>query len=155
VKIEYLCENMRFVNSAAEGIYREFITSTPDTRTYEQVLETVRNCGKTELPIRLIAVVDDKCAGMVSLVDSDLIGKCYTPWLALLFVNVQHRGRGTGRQLIERVKDIAADMGYGELYLRTEHAGKYYEKLGWQYIESGIDELGLHTDIYKTGLCPQ
>ena len=43
-------------------------------------------------------------------------------------------------------------MGYTKLYLRTEHAAEYYQKLGWLFIDERIDEFGIETKIFSNDL---
>jgi GNAT superfamily N-acetyltransferase len=76
----------------------------------------------------------------------------YTPWLAGLYVDESYRGEKIGVQLIERVKDIAKELGYDELYLRTEHASNYYRRLKWQFVESCYDDYDLKPDVFKVAL---
>lgn len=109
------------------------------------------------MPIRLVAVSDGKCVGTVTFIDNDFPGKTYTPWLGGLYVDVPYRNRGIGRSLIERVKQIAKDMGYNEVYLGTDNAGQYYKRLGWECVETGLitpygDSDNQMCEIYKYDL---
>jgi predicted N-acetyltransferase YhbS len=112
----------------------------------------MKACGKTELPIRLVAVIGGECVGTVALVENDLRCRPYTPWLASLIVAPAHRGQKIGEGLVESVKALAKDKGYRELYLRTEHASGYYVKLGWEFVETCEDDYGLKPDVFKIGL---
>ena len=149
MKIEYLADHMVFAEDVAGKIYREFIENIRCGVSYEQVLSSIKNCNRTELPIRLIALADNKCAGTVSIVKNDLKCRGYTPWLAALYVDVPYRGNKIGEQLVERVKCIVRELGCDELYLRTEHTGDYYRKRGWQFVESCTDEFNLDTEVFK------
>jgi len=104
--------------------------------TYKQLLERIPNCHKDKLPVCLVAVVDCKCVGTIALVENDLKGKEYTPWLAALYVDPSFRNQGIGMQLAERLLEVAKEFGCKELYLRTETAGDYFRKLGWEFVES-------------------
>ena len=152
MKIEYLCDNIIFADDVAAWIYNEFIKGIKTDRSYESVLSAIKNCSKTELPIRLVAMADNKCVGTVSIVQNDLKCREYTPWLASLYVDVPFRKNKIGEQLIDRVKDIAKGLGYSELYLRTEHASGYYRRLGWQFVESCDDDYNLKPDVFKLTL---
>jgi len=153
MKIEYLADHPEFMETVATWRYKEFIEGIRLGISYEQVLAAVKNCKISEFPICLAAIEDGVCAGTVSIVHNDLRYRDYTPWLASLYVDPAYRNRKIGERLIERVKDIAREMGYGELYLRTEHASGYYRKLGgWAFVESCEDEFGLVPDVFKTAL---
>jgi GNAT superfamily N-acetyltransferase len=132
----------------AAWIYNEFIKGIRAGVTYESVELAIASCHKTTLPVRLIALQDGQCVGTVSLVSDDLKGSGYTPWLAALYVDKPFRSQKIAEGLIERVKDIMAELGYDKLYLRTEHAAEYYRKRGWTYIETREDEFGLKPSVF-------
>jgi GNAT superfamily N-acetyltransferase len=134
---------------AANWIYGEFIHNIRRGVTYEDVYNRFENGVPGRLPVRFLALTDDMCVGTVSIVKNDLSGREYGPWLASLFVRPDFRSKGIGRLLIEKVKSAVWDMGYEELYLRTEHAGDYYRKLGWTFVEQCTDEFGLAPEVFR------
>ncbi|MCL2060182.1 MAG: GNAT family N-acetyltransferase [Oscillospiraceae bacterium] len=153
IHIEYLSDNDIFAENIAGWIFNEFIKGIRHGISYEQILLSVKTCHKTTLPVRFAAKSGARCVGTVSVVQNDLLYRDYAPWLASLYVDAPYRKLGIGEMLVDKAKETAAALGYSELYLRTEHAGKYYERLGWQYVESCVDEFKLNTDVYKyTGL---
>jgi predicted N-acetyltransferase YhbS len=147
--IEFLNDNITHAEQVAEWIYNEFIKDKRSGVSYEQVLNSVKLCCKDKLPVRLIALLDGRCVGTVAIVQNDLKGSEYTPWLAALYVDEAYRKNKIGEQLIEHVKAISKELGYSTVYLRTEHAGNYYKKLGWQYVETRKDEFGLNPGIFE------
>jgi len=153
MKIEYLCDDMGFVETIAKWTYDEFVDGIRIGLSYEDILRAKKICHKQELPIRLVALVDGVCVGTISIVYNDLECRNYTPWLASLYVDEQFRNQGIAVQLIDSVKGIAVQLGYKELFLRTEHASDYYRRLGWQFVETCEDEFGLKPDVFKLNLC--
>lgn len=149
VKIEYLCDDISYADIVAKWVYDEFIEGIKHGVSYEDVLSSVKDCEKDKLPICLIALSEDICAGTVSIVYNDLKCRDYTPWLSSLYVDKAYRNNKLGVRLIEHVKQIVKDLGYGELYLRTEHASDYYRKLDWQFIETCNDDFNLKPDVFK------
>ncbi len=138
-----------------QWIYDEFIVGQRDGVTYSDIETLFRESLDTNYPLTLVAESDGKYVGTVSLVKEDEIKNCpYTPWLASLYVLPEYRNRGIARILMDRCADAARDLGFKDLYLRTEHADKYYESLGWERVEACIDQYGLDTRIYKTALKP-
>ena len=150
--IEYLCDHINFADTVAKWIFDEFINGIKVDRSYENILSSVKNCHKLELPIRLIALLDGKCAGTVSIVFNDLKCRNYTPWLGSLYVDAAFRKKGIGEKLIDRVKTIVTELGYKELYLRTEHASGYYKRLGWEFVETCDDDYNLKPDVFRCKL---
>jgi predicted N-acetyltransferase YhbS len=154
MQIEYLADNINYTETVADWIYTEFVKGIRDGITREHVFKSMQKSNKTELPIRLVAIESGRCVGTVSLVANDLKGRDYAPWLASLYVDSSCRGNGIGERLVERVKEIAKDLGYNELFLRTEHASDYYRRLKWQFVESCYDEHNLYPDVFKFVLLP-
>ena len=152
INITYLSDNILCADTVAQWIFGEFIKDIRHGISYEQILLSIRTCHKDALPVRFVAKAGIKCVGTVSLVQNDLLYRDYAPWLASLYVDPAHRKQGVGRALVDRAKAAAASMGFSDIYLRTEHAGGYYEKLGWEYVESCVDEFNLNTDVYKCRL---
>jgi len=149
VTIEFLADNMIYAEQVAKWIYNEFIVNKRSGISFEQILNSVNETHKNKLPIRLVAILDEQCVGTVAIVENDLKGSEYTPWLAALYVDEAHRKNKIGEKLIERVKAVVRDLGYDELYLRTEHAGNYYRRLNWEYVETRTDEFGIKPDVFR------
>jgi len=147
--IAYLADHITFADDAATWIYGAFVEPVRDDLSYEQVLAKVKDCHKSQLPIRFVAILDGNCVGTVSLVHNDLKCRDYTPWLAALYVDESFRGRQIGERLLDHAKSIAQNLGYPALYLRTEHASNYYKKLGWQFVEACDDDFNLKPDVFK------
>ena len=59
----------------------------------------------------------------------------WSPWLAGVVVAPEHRRRGIGAALTERVAIEARSLGFFTLYLYTFSTEQYYSRLGWQFIE--------------------
>ena len=140
------------IKTATEWIYNEFIKDIRFGISYQQLSEMMSQSNVTSLPVRLIAVIDDVCIGTASLVKNDHSFLEYTPWLSALYVDPTYRGQKVAAKLIERVKEISKELGYKELYLRTEFASEYYRKRGWTFVESKLDEHNLVPDVFKCAL---
>lgn len=149
LEINDLSEQPQFADVVSGWIFNEFIKDVRDDLPFEKLAAHIRDCGKETLPIRLIAVLDGKCVGTVSIVENDLKCRAYTPWLAALVVDKELRGAGIGKALIAYAQKLARQMGYKELFLRTEHASGYYKKLGWQFVEKCADQYNLVPEVFK------
>ncbi len=99
----------------------------------EVVRRAPRYANRDRLPIMLIATAEDEPAGCVVLRETDLEGWEHVgPWLASLYVSPDYRGRGVGSLLTRSVENLAAKLGYRELYLFTPDAQGLYQRLGWE-----------------------
>ncbi|HEY4191424.1 MAG TPA: GNAT family N-acetyltransferase [Mesorhizobium sp.] len=63
-----------------------------------------------------------------------------TPWLAGLAVAKAFRGRGIGAALVRAVEAHARAVGAEPLYLYTWQARDFYAALGWQAVESLVQD---------------
>lgn len=152
MRIDYLCDNKQYIDTVVNWIYNEFIDGIRPGITYGMVKQSFENRKKGLIPTAVIALENNSCLGVASLVLNDLKVMDYSPWLAGLYVDKANRNRGVGRALIERVEEIAKALGADTLYLRTETASEYYRGLGWEYVESVIDEFELETEVYRKQL---
>lgn len=90
----------------------------------------------SEMPLTLVAIIDDQAVGMCSLRQNDGIRPDLCPWLGALVVDSDYQRQGIGRLLIEAAKEKARGMGYTELFLFCfdPTIPAYYERLGWKKI---------------------
>ncbi|HPX67499.1 MAG TPA: GNAT family N-acetyltransferase [Candidatus Syntrophosphaera sp.] len=100
------------------------------------------------LPSFYLMLDGERVAGCCALLTNDLISRQdLWPWLACLYVEPDYRGRALGATLLEHGAREAKRMGYGALYLTTDHDG-YYEKYGWSRMEDGYNLFGERSRIY-------
>jgi predicted N-acetyltransferase YhbS len=97
--------------------------------------------------VALIAELDGVLAGTCLLVRSEL-EPCHpvSPWLAGLYVAPEHRRHGVGSTLVQAIEVQARQRGYPRLYLYTDNAMAYYERLGWSVIDR-VDWQGFSTAL--------
>jgi GNAT superfamily N-acetyltransferase len=81
--------------------------------------------------------------GSASLIQSDMPTKCWTPWLASLYVHEPFRRMGVATKLIDRVISEAAALGHRKIYLWCESEAQraFYAKRGWQDVEVVTDYI--------------
>jgi predicted N-acetyltransferase YhbS len=86
--------------------------------------------------VALVAKLNGVLAGTCLLVRSEL-EPCHpvSPWLVGLYVTPEHRRQGVGRVLVKTIEDQARQRGGRRLYLYTDSAINYYERLGWGTID--------------------
>jgi GNAT superfamily N-acetyltransferase len=89
------------------------------------------------MPTVLVLLDADVPVGMVALCLNDLDARPQlNPWLAGLYVEPAHRGKGHGLRLIAALEALAWRQGVTRLHLYTATAVGLYEKAGWQPIDS-------------------
>lgn len=91
----------------------------------------------------------DAVVGSYGLIMNDLISRQdLWPWLCALYVEESYRGSALGEKMLEHGRQEAKRLGFGKLYLTTDHVG-YYEKYGWKYIGCGFDRNGDTGRVYE------
>jgi len=93
--------------------------------------------GAGPVPTSLVAHDGDRFIGTVSVIacDEDTRPQ-YTPWVAALWVEPDHRKQGIGARLVERAAAFSFRTGAGRVYLLSgAHRRSFYEGLGWSVLE--------------------
>ena len=90
----------------------------------------------------------DTIIGGFGLIDNDFMVRAdLCPWLCALHIEPAERGQQLGAKLLEHGCKEAAKLGFGEVYLNTDHVG-YYEKYGWRYIGDFPHQSGDDARVY-------
>lgn len=88
------------------------------------------------LPRTLVAVADDgRAVGSATLLARTITHPHLTPWLSMVVVLPEHRGRGVASVLSRRALDEAAELGFDTVYLFTPRHESLYARLGWRAFE--------------------
>ncbi|WP_282173384.1 GNAT family N-acetyltransferase [Cytobacillus firmus] len=131
-------------------IYKEFVVKTGRGMNFEDVVKHFSNTRDNTFPITLVALEYGECLGTVSIFENDLkIRDMYKPWLASLNTKPEFRSRGIGQELVAKTIDVVKELGFNELYLRTEDTSDYYRNRGWTYVETVSDDKYEKIDVFK------
>ncbi|KJH75400.1 MULTISPECIES: GNAT family N-acetyltransferase [unclassified Pseudomonas] len=150
MQIDYLCDHPALIPELAELNFNEWGQYRPGDNLQARTARMRAACGKGAVPTVVVAIEDAQMLGGALLVDSDLASRPeLTPWLAGVYVKVEHRGRGIASQLVTRIVDEAAALGIAELFLYTDNAQSLYASLGWQVVEDMVDDRGLEITVMK------
>ena len=90
---------------------------------------------------------NEKCLGFIYYLKNGVFGSC--PYLHIIAVKEECRGRGIGTQLIKYFEDNASDFSSAKYFLTVDdfnpRAKKLYEDLGYRCV-------GELPDLYKEGI---
>ncbi|RUO81064.1 hypothetical protein CWI84_02840 [Idiomarina tyrosinivorans] len=128
-------------------IYRQLGMSDADVHA---MIES--RCTDT-VPFFLIALDEqERLLGCGAVKDSELFTDAnLEPWLAAIVVTPEGRGRGVGSKIVRACEQRAAQHGIRTLYLSTDQAEAFYQKLGWERIDYR-QSLGVEVALMKREL---
>ena len=103
--------------------------------TFTQFLQ--KGLSDDGLPQTWIALSSHRVAGVASLSEQDMhTRQDLSPWLVGVYVDKADRGQGIGSALVSYVVERAAEMGIETLWLFTPDQEHFYQRLGWQSVET-------------------
>jgi GNAT superfamily N-acetyltransferase len=98
-----------------------------------------------DVPFALVALRDGAFAGVALAIASDMDERPqYSPWVAALWVDPEHRGKGVAAALVETAVQRAFGQGHETVYLCSQPSLRdLYLHLGWQIVEehAGANDL--------------
>ncbi|HEU5114821.1 MAG TPA: GNAT family N-acetyltransferase [Candidatus Paceibacterota bacterium] len=148
IEIKNLADCREHLSLVSEWLWREW--NSDDGRSVKDVEYRTEHClEKDRVPMTFVALFKDKPIGTYSLWTNDLkTRQDLTPWLSVLYVVPEMRGKGLGTLLQQHAISQAKKLKYESLYLITDHVG-YYEKAGWVFLETAPLRDGRRTRIYR------
>lgn len=151
IEIVNLANEQGYVNEVSEWIWKEW-SEIHGAKLEDIIYRTKHSINKNDIPQMFIAKYKEKVIGVVSLWRNDLTARQdLFPWMATLFVKEEFRNNGVGKRLQQVSIEHARELNYDYLYLITEH-DNYYEKTGWEYIETAPLGNGKYEKIYRYDL---
>lgn len=108
-------------------------TSYLDLKTTEAKFKNIYT-NVTSLPIGYALVINNEVVGFCVLKKENLIAyPDITPWLSDVMIFKEYRNKGYGRLLIKSILEECQNLNYKILYLWTDKAPAFYEKMGFIY----------------------
>ena len=142
--ISDLRERPEFFDIVADRIWRAWWKDSGHPLDY--ITGRLReNLNAEPIPIALVAHDGAAFLGSASVIASDLDERPhYTPWVAAVWVEPQHRSRGIGAALVERAAQHCFASDVNRVYLCARPArASFYQRLGWRPVESCVGKHGL------------
>ena len=132
-----------------EEVAKMIVNAWPELYQVESMFQTLKQ--DDYILKTLIATLNGKLIGTVSLVKHQLNMKHRTPWVAWLVIKEEHQYNGLGTKLLSKIITNAKEMGYQKLYLYTSGSGNFYKKNNWDLLMTIEDNKRIieiyHKDI--------
>ena len=136
MQIGYLADHLGFIPTLAQWHHQEWAYLRPGDSLEARTVRLRECCGHREIPTVVVAFTNHTLLGSAMLISHDMDTRLeLSPWLAGVFVALEHRRRGIGVALVRRVIDDATALGVRRLYLYTPNKEHYYARLGWVLVE--------------------
>lgn len=92
---------------------------------------------------RVIVLMDGQhLAGFCAVVREDIVkGTGFSPFIGFVFVSEDDRGKHLSQQLVKLAENQIRQIGFHKAYIVTKHVD-LYEKVGYQQIDTSVDQLG-------------
>ena len=130
--------------SVADRVWRAFWKD--DGHPLEVLTGLVQeSLGEGPIPTCFVAHRGEQLLGTVSVIACDEETRPqYTPWVAALWVEPEHRRQGIGATLVEQAVALAFAAGAERAYLIANSKRRaFYEKLAWSVLEENVPKGGM------------
>lgn len=135
-QLEYLADHVEAIPQLARWHHAQWASVTPHLTLSDREARLRARAHRGSVPTGFVAVLNRSVVGLACLVGCDLESHAHlTPWLASVLVASDHRGRGIGSALSNRVVAEAEALGFAESHLFTFDKRRFYERLGWSAVE--------------------
>ena len=123
----------------------EFGSNKPGTVYYDATTDALYELFQTPRSIYYVALENDQLIGGAGIYPSPGLPPD-TAELVKMYLSPAARGKGTGKMLIEKALQFAAETGYRKVYLETmpalRKALSVYEKFGFRYLDGPMGNTG-------------
>jgi GNAT superfamily N-acetyltransferase len=147
ITVRLLADRLADAPAVADIRWRDWGHGSQPTDLAFWLDTTLREAGRDTLPVTYVAYnADDVVLGAVGMDHHDDIDEWHesdarrwrdvTPWVTGMIVHPAHREHGVGRRLLEHLDAWAVEHGIEQAWAATEIAAGFYQKCGWEWLET-------------------
>ena len=135
VRIESIADHLDLIETIARWHWDAWGHEDPAGSLASWTAGMHARTNRDRIPTTYVALDGDDLLGAASLIEHEMATHPeWSPWLGGVYVRHDRRRQGVGSALVRHAVRAAAAMGVARLYLSTESARGFYEKLGWHTI---------------------
>jgi predicted N-acetyltransferase YhbS len=136
MEIQYLADHPEFIPTLAGWFHAQWGHLSPGSTPETTAAGLKSHLHHNEMPLALVAVSGAEIVGSASLRLHDMrTRKDLSPWLASVYVPVEHRTQGIGSRLVMAIEEKAKALGFAVLYLWTDEKESFYAQLAWTVVD--------------------
>ena len=125
-------EEVQFIADSNYHYWKK-ISPTLDYQESTGNILAMKNNAK-KLPIGIALVKDSQILGFCTLRENRLINHLdKNPWLCNVMIFEKFQGKGYARAMINFALEKFKTLGFSKVYVWTDQAPDFYQKLGWGY----------------------
>lgn len=137
IKYDFIGQHPQLIPVIAQWHQDQWFNISPHLSTEKRIEFYSTYPSKAGIPCCIIASADNHALGSASLVETDMETRNQlSPWLASVFVHPDFRQQGIATELINQCINIARTCQIARIYLFTPDQSAFYQKRGWQHLES-------------------
>jgi len=151
MRIEYLANNIALVPIIAHWHHEEWGYFNPGDSVAKRITNLQAHLGRKQIPTTFVSLSRGILLGSASLIAHNMDTRMdLSPWLSSIYVLPEHRSRGIGTALVQRIIEEAIELGVETLYLFTSNRKGFFASLGWsvvehtEYLEQKVIIMALH-----------
>lgn len=128
-KIKSIADHSGLLEEAAAWFHEKW--GVPLEAYRESMQDSLAGCA---VPRWYVALADGKIVGGLGIIENDFHDrKDLAPNVCAVYVEPEYRCRGLAGELLGRVCEDMRALGFGKLYLVTDHTS-FYERYGWEFM---------------------
>lgn len=135
----------KIIAELIRSVFREFGIARPGTVYFDPTTDDLYTLFQNPASVYWIAEEDRKIIGGCGIYPTPGLPEGCAE-LVKLYLDQTKRGRGTGRELMEKSISSAKNLGYKQIYLESlpelNKALTLYEKAGFNYIPGPLGNSG-------------
>lgn len=127
--IQSIADHSGLLEEAAAWFHEKW--GVPLEAYRESMQDSLAGCA---VPRWYVALADGKIVGGLGIIENDFHDrKDLAPNVCAVYVEPEYRCRGLAGELLGRVCEDMRALGFGKLYLVTDHTS-FYERYGWEFM---------------------
>lgn len=141
LQVSDLRHQPQFFDTVADRIWQAWWKL--DGYSSQQIADGLTAAMKGErIPFAIVAHDGDEFLGSTLGIASDMTARPqYSPWVAAVWVEPQHRLKQVGRALVGHAARTLFERGFGRIYLCSSAKRlNFYTRQGWAPIEHDVGE---------------